>query len=178
MEGVKTSFRENTTVRGRAWYNFLDAPVFNLDVTVWGDRSRREWNTTVLEGEHHSLGRGTPQSWKGLPKVYSLYWAAVFEGRHQRRCQTDLTRTSIRDKYPGSTKITTHLDHIGQCKTASGTNWSKRWTYQSKILAAIRSTPFCTLAWYVPMWRCRWHVRNQEQFYSTTPTPKSYFHVA
>ena len=27
-------------------------------------------------------------------------------------------------------KITTHLDYISHCKTASGTNWSCRWTYR------------------------------------------------
>ena len=32
----------NATVRGRAWYKVLDAPVLALDVTVWGDRSLRE----------------------------------------------------------------------------------------------------------------------------------------
>ena len=25
-------------------------------------------------------------------------------------------------------KITSHLDHISHCNTASGTNWSNRWT--------------------------------------------------
>ena len=27
-------------------------------------------------------------------------------------------------------KMTTHLDYISHCKTASGTNWSSRWTYR------------------------------------------------
>ena len=26
----------NATLRGRAWYKLLDAPVLTLDVTVWG----------------------------------------------------------------------------------------------------------------------------------------------
>ena len=29
-----------------------------------------------------------------------------------------------------SMKFTTHLDHVSHCKTASGTNWSERWTYR------------------------------------------------
>ena len=32
---------------------------------------------------------------------------------------SDLIRTSIYDKYSGSTKISTHLDHISHYKTAS-----------------------------------------------------------
>ena len=44
-------------------------------------------------------------------------------------------RTSIYDKYSGSTKITTHLDYISRCKTASGTNWLNRWTYRVFDLA-------------------------------------------
>ena len=40
-------------------------------------------------------------------------------------------RTSIYDKYLGSMKIiTTHLDHICDCKTASGKNLSNGWTYR------------------------------------------------
>ena len=31
--------------------------------------------------------------------------------------------------WSSSGKLTTHLDHISHCKTASGTNWSNRWTY-------------------------------------------------
>ena len=29
---------------------------------------------------------------------------------------------------------TTRLDHIGHCKTASGTNWSKRWDPPFEVL--------------------------------------------
>jgi hypothetical protein len=47
---------------------------------------------------------------------------------------TDITRTSICDKYSGFMKITTHLDHISHCKTASGTNWSTGWTYRVFIM--------------------------------------------
>ena len=43
---------------------------------------------------------------------------------------SNLIRTSIYDKYSGSVKITTQLDHIGHCKTAYATNWSKRWNYR------------------------------------------------
>ena len=37
-----TPLLEDATIHGRAWYNFLDAPVLTLDVTVCGDRSRWE----------------------------------------------------------------------------------------------------------------------------------------
>jgi len=40
----------------------------------------------------------------------------------------DLIRASICDKYPGSMKLTTHLDHISHCETSSGTNGPNRWT--------------------------------------------------
>ena len=40
----------------------------------------------------------------------------------------DLIRTSIYDKYSGSMKIATPLDHIRHFKTASNTNRSNRWT--------------------------------------------------
>ena len=33
-----------------------------------------------------------------------------------------IIRTRMHDKYSGSTKITTRLDHVSHCKTASGTN--------------------------------------------------------
>jgi len=39
-------------------------------------------------------------------------------------------QTIIYEKYSGPMKITTHLDHISHCKTASGTNWSNKWTYR------------------------------------------------
>ena len=45
------------------------------------------------------------------------------------RCDQNLVRTSIYDKYLVSMQISTHLDHISNFKTASGTNWSNRWTY-------------------------------------------------
>ena len=43
-------------------------------------------------------------------------------------CDADLIRTSIHHKYSGSSKMTTHLDHISHCNTSSGANWSNRWT--------------------------------------------------
>ena len=35
-------------------------------------------------------------------------------------------------------KITTHLDQTGHCKTASGTNWSNRWTHRAFIINTRR----------------------------------------
>ena len=46
----------------------------------------------------------------------------------------DLVRTSIYEKYSGSMKIATRLDHIRNRKTASGANWSKRRTYRLFII--------------------------------------------
>ena len=48
----------------------------------------------------------------------------------QRLLQGDFIQTSIYDQYSGSTRITTHLDHTGHCKTTSGSNWSRRQTYR------------------------------------------------
>ena len=47
-------------------------------------------------------------------------------------------RTSVYDKYSGSMKMATHLDHVGRCKTASGMNLSNRWTYQVFIINTRR----------------------------------------
>jgi len=38
------------------------------------------------------------------------------------RQTVNLILTSVYDRYSGSMKITTHLDHISHCETASGTN--------------------------------------------------------
>ena len=46
-------------------------------------------------------------------------------------------RPYVYDRYLGSTKITTHLDHTGRCKIASGTNWSNRWTYRVSALRGM-----------------------------------------
>jgi len=64
-----------------------------------------------------------------------IHWAV------RRPLTPNLIRTSICDKYSGMMKITTSLDHIGHCKTTSGTNWSNRWTYpeySTQIFAAIK----------------------------------------
>ena len=46
--------------------------------------------------------------------------------------------TSIYDQCSGSMKIITRLDHIGHCKTASGTDWSNRWIYRVFIVKTRR----------------------------------------
>ena len=63
-----------------------------------------------------------------IPKSESLPKTAIQYQTHPWSVQ-NLIRTSIDDQHPGPTKITAHLDHASHCKTASGTNWSKRWTY-------------------------------------------------
>ena len=50
----------------------------------------------------------------------------------------ELIGASICDKYSGSMKITTHLDHIGHWKTASGTTWSNSWTHRVFIINTRR----------------------------------------
>jgi hypothetical protein len=42
------TFLKNATVRGRDWYNLLDAPVLTLDVTVRGDHFRWESHLQTL----------------------------------------------------------------------------------------------------------------------------------
>ena len=51
---------------------------------------------------------------------------------------TEFIRTSVYEKYSGSIKITTHLDHISHFKTTSGTDWSKILTYQVFIIVTRR----------------------------------------
>jgi hypothetical protein len=53
----------------------------------------------------------------------------------------DLIRTSIFDKFSGSMKFTTRLDHNSHRKTASGTNWSNRWTYRIPVRADFVAVP-------------------------------------
>ena len=61
------------------------------------------------------------------------------KGTHSTNEDTvNLIRASIRDKHSGSMKITTYLDHVGHCKTTSGTNWSNRWTYRVLITITRR----------------------------------------
>ena len=43
------------------------------------------------------------------------------------RSAADLTRSSICDRYSGSTKFSTQLDPISHCTATPGTNWSYRW---------------------------------------------------
>ena len=58
--------------------------------------------------------------------------------KSHEKAREDFIRTSICDKYSGSMKITTRLDHTSHCKTASGTNWSNRWTYRVFIINTRR----------------------------------------
>ena len=49
---------------------------------------------------------------------------------HSLRIPFNLIRSSTCDKCSGSVKVATHLGHISRCKTASGTDYSKGWTYR------------------------------------------------
>jgi hypothetical protein len=50
MEEPRRFHLENAPPRRSAWYKLLDAPVLTLDVTVYGDRSRREPNQPASTG--------------------------------------------------------------------------------------------------------------------------------
>ena len=65
------------------------------------------------------------------PGLHTWYSKSLASG--QGCTDQNLIRTSICDKYSGSTKTTTRLDHISHCKTASGTNWANRWTQPRKV---------------------------------------------
>ena len=73
-----------------------------------------------------------PVTMKALPFSSSLCFDIL------RISSRNFIRTSICDKYSGSIKITSHLDHISHWKTASGTNWSNRWTYRVLITITRR----------------------------------------
>ena len=65
-------------------------------------------------------------------------WSALFGVPGCR----NLIRISLDDKYSGSMKINTHLDHMSRCKSASVTNWSSRWIamrsgYRSRVWSAV-----------------------------------------
>ena len=57
-----------------------------------------------------------------------------------------LIQTTIHDKYSGSIKIATHLDHSRYRKTPSGTNWSNRWTYRFTV-RRLHVAPRCQQAY-------------------------------
>ena len=50
----------------------------------------------------------------------------------------NLVRAIISYKHSGSMKTTTHLDRMSHCKSASGTNWSNRWSSRVFIINAHR----------------------------------------
>ena len=64
-----------------------------------------------------------------LHRESSMSTSETSDSQPERGCMTDLIRTSIYEQHSDSMKFTTHLDHISHCRTASGTNWSNRWTY-------------------------------------------------
>ena len=54
----------------------------------------------------------------------------------------NLIQMSMNDKHLGSMKMTTHLDHISRCKSASGTNQSSRRTYRVFFINTRRDQIF------------------------------------
>ena len=71
-----------------------------------------------------------------------LFW---YEIRHLPGwAPRNLIRTSIFDTYAGPIKITTRLDHINRCETASGTSWSNGWICQDFFINTRRDWIGCT----------------------------------
>jgi len=50
---------------------------------------------------------------------FSFYLIEYLARRSFNIAETDLIQTSVYDKYPGSMKITTQLDHIRHCKNST-----------------------------------------------------------
>ena len=78
-----------------------------------------------LSSEFGTNKRVTARFWT----LEILLSCCLFARLRDRRGQGDLIRTIVYDKYSGSMKITTHLDHTSHFKIVSGTKWSSRWTY-------------------------------------------------
>ena len=74
-----------------------------------------------------------------LPKQASMTTGEEFAAERQRsrasRAETErlLILDFIRTSVLGIIRTTTHLDHVSRCKTASGIDRSKRWTYRVSI---------------------------------------------
>ena len=70
-----------------------------------------------------------------LPSGWARFCARTVLGPG-RICKDawNFTRMSFSDHHSGSMRVTTHLDHKSHCKTASGTDWSNRRTYQISII--------------------------------------------
>ena len=89
-------------------------------------------------------GKETTPS-KEMSRIKRMVTGLGMETREKRALwvvKVRLIRTSIYDKYSGSMKITTHLDRISHCKTASGTNWSNGWTY--RVFTPAHRVPFAS----------------------------------
>ena len=106
-------------------------------------RSGREQRKRIERHSHFQRLKPRPES--GLDCLTCAMFArkrtlaSAFALKH--RCSyknADLIWTISCDKTPGSTKITTHLDHIGPCETISGTHWLNRWTYRVFIINTRR----------------------------------------
>ena len=99
-------------------------------VTVQG-KSIEGWNginssPLVAGGWQKYLWRRL-QRGNGIPEKYSPGLDGVLM---HRGVDVVLIRMSVYDKYSGSMKMTSHLDHVSRVKAASGANWSNRCTYR------------------------------------------------
>ena len=97
------------------------------------------------EGTTRTISMGLNES-QGQNLALTALFTLLTRQRHvhtKSRCvecifYAEFIRMSICDKYTGSMKVTTLLDHASHCKTASGTNWSSRWTYRVFIINTRR----------------------------------------
>ena len=117
---------------------------FLLTRWFWAD-SAREWQGVVLMTSIRLPGKGNSNSHGEGPvhKIISMIkWIQTSPSRTLSlvlgTLEADIIRASIYDKCGGSTKITTHLDHISHYKTTSSKNRLKRWTYRVCIINTRR----------------------------------------
>ena len=77
-----------------------------------------EWLISAIP----AIGRSAQQFCVAGNWATDIAAGSILLFRRSEAVGSDLIRTSIYDEYLGSMKITAHLDRIGPCQTASGTN--------------------------------------------------------
>ena len=90
---------------------------------MFGAEGSRMIAGSILSQGHRPYGRPYRRGIGGFLRKHHLL---ACDGGRAGLSLVHLIQTSIYDEYSGTMKITTHLDHISHCKTASGTNGSKR----------------------------------------------------
>jgi len=111
---------------------------------LYGERVQEDEDTDTTGPDRGSVLEHVVEAPQPVCKAHRLLYHSTLGLRVTKMkkslatCRTHFTRTSIYDKYSGSMTITTRLDHISHCKTASGTNWSNTWTYRVCIINTRR----------------------------------------